>query len=168
MSPWQLHRLQEHEFRMITTIKRVNLKSLDELWKIERECFMKEAYTKQEIATLLNGSNVFGLGAWVNGEIAGFVIGGIEDSGSGVVGHIYTIDVAAKHRGQGVGAGLLSEIEAVFIRRNAEVSYLEVRADNRGARKLYEGQGYREIETLEDYYSSGAHGLRMRKYLRSR
>lgn len=153
---------------MATAIEPANLKSLDELWRIERECFTKEAYTKQQIASLLKDSNAIGLVARVNGEIAGFVIGVIEDSGSEVAGHIHTVDVAVKHRGLGVGARLLSEMEAVFIRCNAEVSHLEVRADNQAARRLYERQGYKEIEALEDYYSAGAHGLRMKKYLKSR
>lgn len=141
---------------------------LDELWRIERECFTKEAYSKQQIASLLKSPNSVDLVARVNGKIAGFVIGGIEDFGGRQVGHVYTVDVAVKHRREGVGTRLLNDLENVFINHSVEVIYLEVRANNQAARRLYETQGYRAVEAIENYYSTGIHGLRMIKYLKSK
>jgi ribosomal-protein-alanine N-acetyltransferase len=140
---------------------------LDELWRIERECFGEEAYSKQQLASMLGDKAAVNLIARVDGETAGFVAGVVEDFGSKLVGHVWTIDVAVKHRRKGVGMRLLRDIEAVFVSHNVEVVYLEVRADNQVARRLYETLGYREAETLEDYYSAGIHGLRMMKYLKA-
>ncbi len=142
--------------------------NIDELSRIERECFKEEAYTKEQLAGMLKDEAAVSLIAKVNGETAGFVAGAIEACGSKLVGHIWTIDVAVKHRRKGVGARLLKDIEAVFMGHNVEVIYLEVRADNQAARRLYETQGYEKAETLEDYYSAGIHGLRMVKYLKAR
>jgi ribosomal-protein-alanine N-acetyltransferase len=96
------------------------------------------------------------------------VIGGIEDFGGRQVGHVYTIDVAVKRRRKGVGTRLLKDIENIFINHNVDVIYLEVRANNEAARRLYETQGYRAVEAIENYYSTGIHGLRMIKYLKSK
>jgi len=153
---------------MSISIEPANLDSLNELWRIERECFTKEAYTKQQIASLLKGQGAVGLVARVNGEIVGFVIGVVEDFGSRLVSHIYTIDVAVKHRRKGVGMRLLNDIEAVFAKRSVNAVYLEVRESNEAAQRLYEAQGYREVGAMENYYSKGIHGLRMMKYLKSR
>lgn len=153
---------------MVISIWPANPDSLDELWRIERECFTEEAYTKQQISSLLTDHTAIGLVAKVNGEIAGFAIAAVEDFGSRSVGHIYTIDVAVKHRRKGVGIHLLNGIEAVLMKRNVKVAYLEVRANNQVARRLYETLGYRQVETIENYYSAGVHGLRMMKYLKSR
>ena len=153
---------------MVLSTEPADPRSLDELWRIERECFTKEAYSKQHIASLLKSPNAVDLVARVNGEIAGFVIGGIEDFGGRQVGHVYTIDVAIRHRRKGVGTRLLKEIEHVFMNHNVEVIYLEVRANNEAARRLYETQGYRAVEAIENYYSTGIHGLRMIKYLKSK
>jgi len=134
--------------------------------KIERECFTAEAFTKEQIASLLRNADVVGLLARVDGEIAGFIIGAIEYQIRARVGHILTIDVVVKHRRKGVGAKVLQAIENAFVERGAKISYLEVRVDNMAARRLYQKQGYEEIEPLNHYYSKGVHGLRLRKQLR--
>lgn len=152
---------------MVISTEPASPDSLDELWSIERECFTKEAYSKQQIASLLKSPNAVDLVARVNGEIAGFVIGGIEDLSGRQVGHVYTIDVGVNHRRKGVGKRLIKDIENVFIDHGVGVIYLEVRANNQAARRLYETQGYRSVEAIENYYSAGIHGLRMIKYLKS-
>jgi ribosomal protein S18 acetylase RimI-like enzyme len=80
-------------------------------------------------------------------------------------GHIYTIDVATKHRRKGVGIKLLKELEKIFAKRDVQACYLETRLNNVAALKLYKKQGYTEIERLEDYYLEGAHGVRLQKRL---
>lgn len=150
---------------MQITVEKAELGNLDELLRIERECFTKEAFTKEQIEILLRNPKAIALLARINGEVAGFIIGMIEDYGTTKVGHVYTIDVSVKHRRRGVGIKLLKKMESMFLMRDAETSYLEVRIDNQAARRLYRGQGYVEMEPLNDYYSSGVHGLRLRKQL---
>jgi len=149
-------------------VEPADLRVLEELLRIERECFTVEVFTKQQIGSLLKNPNAVGLLARVDGEIAGFIIGLIENYGTMKVGHIYTVDVAVKHRRRGVGIRLLKEIESIFLNRGVKTNYLEVRVNNKAARRLYLKQGYEEVEPLDNYYSIGVHGLRLKKQLKSR
>jgi len=141
---------------------------IDQLLRIERECFSTEAYTREQILSLLKNPNSVALVARVGGDTAGFVIGLVEGLSSGTVkiGHIVTIDVAVKYRRKGIALILLNETETFFEKQNVEVVYLEVRADNQAARRLYHKQGYVGNRQLADYYSYGVHGLRLVKRLK--
>jgi len=147
-------------------IEQAKLKDLNVLHRIESECFTSEAFSKEHIAYLLKSPNAVSLVARADHEIVGFIVGMIENYGRVTVGHVYTIDVAVKHRRVGVGLRLLDELERVFLERGVKTSYLEVRIDNKAARELYRKKGYTELEALENFYASGRHGLRMKKELK--
>lgn len=151
---------------MQITIETADVHNLGELLRIERECFTSGAYTKEQITSLLRNPNAIGFITRANSEAMGFIIGTIEKFGSIKIGHVYTLDVAVKHRRKGIGLRLLAELESAFLKRSVKTSYLEVRVDNEAARKLYKQHGYVEIESLEDYYSTGVHGLRLKKQLK--
>jgi len=147
-------------------IEKPKISDLDTLYRIERECFTVEAFTKEHIAYLLESPNAVSLVAKADHEIVGFIIGMIEDYGKVKVGHIYTLDVALKHRRLGVALKLIDKLEHVFLERGVKTCYLEVRMDNKAARELYHKKGYTELEPLEDFYAKGRHGLRMKKELK--
>jgi len=146
-------------------IEQASLNDLDALHRIERECFTVEAFTREQILYLLKSPNAVSLVAKKEQEIVGFIIGMIENYGGVKVGHVYTIDVALKHRRAGLGLRLLDELEHVFFDRGVKTIYLEVRIDNEAARALYRKKGYTELEPLENFYAKGRHGLRMKKEL---
>jgi ribosomal-protein-alanine N-acetyltransferase len=147
-------------------IEQAKLDDLDVLHRIEGECFTSEAFSKEHIAYLLGSPDAVSLVARADHEIVGFIVGMIENYGRVTVGHVYTIDVAIKHRRAGVGLRLLEELERVFLERDVKTSYLEVRTDNEAARELYRKKGYTELEPLENFYARGKHGLRMKKELK--
>jgi ribosomal-protein-alanine acetyltransferase len=147
------------------TIKQTTINDLEKLYEIERKCFTAEAFTKNQIMFLLQDSNSVSLIAQKNGEIIGFIIGLIQHITGVKAGHIYTIDVAIKHRRKGVGIKLLKELEQIFAKKGAQVCYLEVRTNNVAALELYKKQGYAEVERLRDYYFEGGHGVRLQKRL---
>jgi len=147
------------------TTRQATANDLEKLYTIERECFTVEAFTKELLTTLLQDSNSVGLIAQINGEIAGFIIGLIQHSKRMKTGHIYTIDVAIKHRRKGVGMKLLKELEQIFAKKGVKACYLEARLSNVAALELYKKQGYMEMEKLKNYYSEGAHGVRLQKRL---
>lgn len=151
---------------MLLKIEQAKLNDLDALYRIEKECFTSEAFTKEYIANLLKSPNAVSLVAKTNHEIVGFIVGMIENYGRVKVGHVYTIDVAPKHRRVGVGLRLLDKLEHIFLENNVKTSYLEVRIDNKAARELYRKKGYAELEPLENFYARGRHGLRMKKELK--
>jgi len=144
-------------------IETATLKDLDALHKIESECFGVEAFAREHLAYLLELPDAVNLTVKKDHKIVGFIMGLIETYGQVRVGHIYTIDVAIKHRRSGIGLKLLEELEHVLLEKGAKAVYLEVRADNLAAIELYRKKGYIELQPLENYYSKGAHGLRMKK-----
>ena len=150
---------------MSTVLETATARNIEELMKIERECFAAEAYTRGQILFLLNSRNSIAPMVRLNSDVAGFAIGVIETSRGLKIGHIVTIDVAVKYRRRGVAQILLSELEKRLSNKGATAMYLEVRIDNRAARRLYEKQGYEEAESLEHYYPYGVRGMRLVKRL---
>jgi ribosomal-protein-alanine N-acetyltransferase len=148
-------------------VQHASQKDLETLYKIEKECFTHEAFSKEQIAHFLKASNAVSLMAQVDGETAGFITGSIEQHGKTRIGHIYTIDVTSRYRRIGVGLKLLEEMEKDFIRKGAEACFLEVRFNNLAARKLYRKHGYIELGKLNNYYARGIHGIQLKKKLKT-
>ena len=149
---------------MKITIEDASIKQLDELYKIEMECFEREAFSKQHIANLLSDYNCISLVAKTNGKIVGFVIGMIHIERNALVGHILTVDVSPSHRRRGIAQRLLQKLEEIFKEKGVKSCRLEVREDNIAALKLYQKLGYKKIGKLENYYGD-AHGIYFRKEL---
>ncbi|MEM3824486.1 MAG: ribosomal protein S18-alanine N-acetyltransferase [Candidatus Bathyarchaeia archaeon] len=149
---------------MSITIEDASIKQLDELYKIETECFEREAFSKQHIANLLTDYNCISLVAKVNNKIVGFVIGIIRPERSALAGHILTIDVSPAYRRRGIAQRLLQKIEEIFKEKGVKSCRLEVREDNVAALRLYQKLGYRRVAKLEYYYGE-AHGIYLRKDL---
>jgi ribosomal-protein-alanine N-acetyltransferase len=149
------------------TIARVTARDLGTLVKLERECFTAEAYTERQMRDLLESPSAIALLAKADSDVAGFVISLVEDSEGGKLGHIVTIDVAVKHRREGVGLMLLEATENALSKKKVRIAYLEVRSDNISALKLYRKQGYVKAEILENYYAAGVRALRMMKQIKS-
>jgi ribosomal-protein-alanine N-acetyltransferase len=141
-----------------------SIKILDKLYEIEKQCFQKEAFTKQQIAYLLNDYNAIGIAARVKGEIAGFAIARVDIRRNMRYGHILTVDVAPAYRRKGIAQKLLSEIELILKEKGVKECRLEVREDNQSALNLYQKLGYRKVGKLEKYYGD-AHGLYLKKTL---
>jgi ribosomal-protein-alanine acetyltransferase len=137
---------------------------LDELYEIEKQCFAREAFSRQQIAYLLTDYNTIALSARVNDEIAGFVIGQIDIVNNTPFGHIITVNTVPTYRRKGIARKLLREMEALFKKKGIKECRLEVREDNSAASKLYQKLGYKEVGKLEKYYGD-AHGLYLKKAL---
>jgi ribosomal-protein-alanine acetyltransferase len=145
-------------------VEDASIRFLDRYYEIEKQCFQREAFTKQQIAFLLTDYNAVGLAARVNGEIAGFVIGRIDIVRNMPFGHILTVDIAPSYRRRGIAQKLLREIEAIFKEKGVKECRLEVREDNAAALNLYQKLGYKKVGKLEKYYGD-AHGLYLKKAL---
>lgn len=146
-------------------IREVTIDDLEKLFQIERECFALEAFSKEQFTYLLRSPDSISLKAQIRNEIAGFIIGAIKKRYEIEIGHIFTLDVAVKHRRKGVGQNLLQEFEKILKERNVTSCYLEVQADNVAALKLYRKNKYVEVERLKNYYKYEVHGIRLEKKL---
>ncbi|HVP27472.1 MAG TPA: ribosomal protein S18-alanine N-acetyltransferase [Candidatus Bathyarchaeia archaeon] len=149
---------------MPITIETATINHLNQLCEIEKICFKAEAFTKQQIASLLADYNSVSLVAKENNHIVGFIIGSIYFERNALTGHILTIDVLPVQWGKGIGTRLLREIEELFKAKNVNACRLEVREDNLAAINLYEKFGYKVIGKLKSYYD-GADGIYLRKTL---
>ncbi|MGQ9529832.1 MAG: ribosomal protein S18-alanine N-acetyltransferase [Candidatus Bathycorpusculaceae bacterium] len=145
-------------------IEGASIKHLDELYKIEMECFEKDAFSKQQIANLLTDYNCISLVAKINDRIAGFIIGMIQIERASLIGHILTIDVSPLYRRRGIAKRLLQEIEKIFMEKGVKSCRLEVREDNIAALRLYQKLGYKRVTKLMNYYGN-AHGVYLKKEL---
>ena len=149
---------------MAIKIEDASVRFLGKLYEIEKQCFEKEAFTKQQLTYLLTDYNAIGLVARVNGEIAGFAIARVDIGRNASFGHILTVDTAPPYRRKGIAQKLLHEIETIFREKGVKECRLEVRENNTAALNLYQKLGYTKIGKLEKYYGT-AHGLYLKKSL---
>ena len=95
-----------------------------------------------------------------DGEIIGY--GGLAAAAD--EGDIQTIGIRAAHQGRGLGAALLTELLEEAGRRGCRAVFLEVRADNDPAQRLYEKFGFARIGVRKRYYQpSGMDAIVMRR-----
>ena len=150
---------------MEVKIETATLKLLDQLYRIEEQCFDEEAFSKRQIGYLLTDYNTLAFVAKTdNGDIAGFIIAQVEVEENTEFGHIVTVNVAPKFRRKKIGTKLLVEIESLLKQKGIGECRLEVREDNHSAIKLYQNLGYQTIGKLENYYGK-KHGLNFKKTL---
>ena len=145
-------------------IEDANIRRLEDLYDIEKECFEEESFSKQQIALLLADYSTVSLVACVKGKIVGFIIGRIDLIRNQPIGHIMTVDVAPSCRRKGIGFRLMLEIELIFKQKDARECRLETREDNIAALKLYEKLKYKKVAFLENYYEKN-HGIYLKKML---
>lgn len=141
-----------------------SIRDLGVLYEIEKQCFDKEAFTRQQIAYLLTDYNALGLVARVDVDVVGFIIGRVELGRSVHFGHIITLDVVPSYRRRGIAEQLLCRIETILGAGGVKEVRLEVREDNLAALGLYQKFGYKRIGKLEGYYGD-SDGLYLKKNL---
>ncbi len=142
-------------------IETASIRLLDQLYRIEEQCFDEEAFSKRQIAYLLTDYNTIALAAKAGMDIAGFIIAQVEIDDV-EYGHIVTLNVAQNYRRKGVATKLLQEMGDLLKQRSISEIRLEVREDNNAAIKLYHKLGYQTICKLDRYYGK-KHGLYLRK-----
>ncbi|MBD1554478.1 ribosomal protein S18-alanine N-acetyltransferase [Pseudomonas typographi] len=86
------------------------------------------------------------------------IFDGQQQVGHGVINviideaHLLNITVKPESQGRGLGLKLLEQLMARALERGAKECFLEVRASNQVAYRLYERYGFNEIGRRRDYY----------------
>jgi ribosomal-protein-alanine N-acetyltransferase len=101
-----------------------------------------------------------------DGAVAGFIVGGLEDTGENIYGHLCNLGVTTAYRRRGIGKLLVRRFEHQSALELATGVQLEVRLGNTIAQRFYRWLGYRDIFEIEDYYSNGEDALVMMKWFR--
>jgi ribosomal-protein-alanine N-acetyltransferase len=85
---------------------------------------------------------------------AGHLLGHVVMSVAAGECHILNLCVAPSRQGRGLGRRLLRRVLALAHQRDADTAFLEVRASNLGAIRLYHAEGFDEIGLRKGYYPS--------------
>ena len=123
---------------------------LDAVLVLEAALFGEEAWSREMLAGELSQQ-----------PVSRFYI--VAEDGDGMAGYagllaasdqadVLTIAVATARWGRGIGLRLLSALVAEARRRGCAEMFLEVRADNTRAQRLYRWWGFTEIGIRRGYY----------------
>jgi len=132
-------------------LRRATADDLDAIMAIETATFPTDAWSPETMAAELDGPHGHYLVAQAeDGGVDGYA-GLLAPRGSGQA-DIQTIAVVERARRRGLGRTLLLALLNEARGRRATEVFLEVRADNPGARALYESLGFAEIAVRPKYY----------------
>lgn len=133
-------------------IREAKFEDLEKVLQIERDSY-PSPWTLNFFRLMMNMSPSLFLVAVENGVVIGYIVGEVESRGRrGKAGHVMNIAVEKAHRERGIGTSLLNVLEERFRDRSARVTYLEVRASNVVAQRLYRERGYVFLNRVENYY----------------
>ncbi|GAA1853064.1 ribosomal protein S18-alanine N-acetyltransferase [Actinomadura bangladeshensis] len=119
--------------------------------RLERALFPEDAWSEEMLRGELAEqprTRHYVVAAEPDGEIVGYA--GLAAAGGQA--DVQTIGVRADRRKSGVGAALLTALLNEAVRRNSEAVFLEVRADNDAAHRLYERFGFVRVGLRKRYY----------------
>lgn len=150
-------------------IERMRWPDIAQVARLDAVCFGPDAWSEEFFwAQMAVPGNRFwvargGLGARQGAsgpEIVGYVGVGV----SGPQADILTLGAAPHIRGRGLGGRLLDVTLDAVAQAGVEAVYLEVRAGNDPAVRLYESRGFEVLGTRAGYYA-GADAIIMRALL---
>lgn len=149
---------------MTFLIRDFKAEDFEMLWRLDQACFPPEiSYSQKELRAYIGRKGSFTLVAEEEGKgaIGGFIVA----YGGPVLGHIITIDVAARARRLGVGSLLLQAAEERLRQVGCRGVGLETAVDNVAALSFYKRHGYNVLRTWPSYYANGVDALVMQKKL---
>jgi [ribosomal protein S18]-alanine N-acetyltransferase len=147
---------------MSRTLRTMTPEDLDAVLVLERSLFGEEAWSRPMLEGELaeQPRSRYYLVADDDGVLTGYAGLLVAANQADVV----TLAVAADRWGQGAGSALLEALLAEAVRRGCTEVFLEVRADNTRAQRLYRRYGFSQIGIRKGYYQpSGADALVMRR-----
>lgn len=149
----------------VLSIRKARSTDLAAVHAIEEAAFPDPWNPDVLMECLVNFPSTF-LVAETDGKIAGFITGGIEDTGEVLYGHICNLAVDKDLRRMGIGRHLVRKEERQFVVLFAEGVQLEVRASNTAAQRFYRALGYRQVMRVDKYYANGEDAILMMKWFR--
>lgn len=145
------------------TIRRARPEDIPEIARIEQVSF-PDPWNAAVFAESLSFFPDTFFVATVGERIAGFVLGGLEDTGEEIYGHICNLAVDPPFRRRGIARRLVTREEQQFAVDLATGVQLEVRASNRTAQAFYRSLGYRPVLRIAGYYANGEDAIVMMKW----
>lgn len=123
---------------------------LASIMALEHECFPEDAWSEENMHLELLAHHTAYLVAVRDEKIIGYA--GLSKVPSSDQGDVQTIAVSPAARGLGLGRALMDALIAEAGRLHAREIFLEVRADNPVAQRLYFALGFEHIDSRKNYY----------------
>lgn len=137
-----------HEIRLLGS------SALSEMCDIERCCFPDDPWPECMLASALEGYGSLALGLYTH-RLIGCALGRtVADEAE-----LHSIAIRPGHRRKGYGLILLDSFLETCTRQQVRTVWLEVRASNHPAIRLYAGHGFRATGRRPGYYSDGEDAL---------
>jgi ribosomal-protein-alanine N-acetyltransferase len=133
----------------MSALREVSWRDIPRLVELETELFADDAWSVETWWAELAGRPRRSYVALEGGDgIEGYA--GVDLGGD--VADVMTVAVVPGWRGRGLGDLLVGELVRRAGKSGASSLMLEVRADNRAARRLYERHGFEEVSVRRRYY----------------
>jgi N6-L-threonylcarbamoyladenine synthase len=123
---------------------------LDAIMEIEHECFANDAWSSDSMFDELTGAEKYYIVAYHAEQLIGYA--GLNKLPTVNQSEVQTIAVRPSARGIGLGRDLMLNLLTEAKRTDCREVFLEVRADNRVAQRLYETFGFERIDVRKRYY----------------
>lgn len=143
--------------------RRVGLNRTGDLLALEEACFATDRISRRNLRNLILSPSAYCIGAYLEGDLIGSMVVLFRSNSRSA--RIYSLAVAEKARGMGIGRKMLAKAEREARLRGCDRMRLEVRMDNIPAIRLYERLGFTDTKVLPGYYEDGAHAMVYRKEL---
>ena len=143
---------------MAYEIRIASILDLPSLQKLERACFLLDAWPLFDLVAVLTFPDVIRLKAVSEHHMVGFIAGDPRPTENSA--WIATLGVFPEYRNQGIGKALLDSCEQQL---KFNLIRLCVRPTNLAAIGLYERSGYQTVERWKDYYNDKGDALVMEK-----
>jgi N6-L-threonylcarbamoyladenine synthase len=132
-------------------LRTATIDDLNAIMTLEHESFPTDAWSAESMASELAAAHTtyFVLES-TQGKLAGYA--GLSKHHSSDQSDVQTIAVSPEYRGEGHGRALMNQLLSTAAKQQARSVFLEVRADNPVAQKLYESLGFKVIDRRARYY----------------
>jgi ribosomal-protein-alanine N-acetyltransferase len=149
------------------SLRPFNTKDLESVIEINRRCLPENYASFFFMDTFQNCPSAFRV-AQVGTQIVGYIMCRIEHGFSDIrrlkfvrKGHIISVAVMPEYRRAGIASELVKQALEALQEMKADECYLEVRATNETAIKLYEKLAFSLARRVSHYYADGAEALVM-------
>jgi len=152
------------------TIRRFEPADLDRVMEINRIC-LPENYSPSFFMSIFEEFPETFVVAEEAGEVVGYAMCRVEHRfgfglpGGGKRGHLISIAVLPDFRRKGVASTLMGEVMKALVGYGCGDLFLEVRASNVGAVRLYRKLGFKLERRIRYYYADGEDGYVMSRRL---
>ena len=138
---------------MTWQLRRATRDDVDAIMALETRIFENDAWSREAMARDVTDPDCYYLVAFppdAPTQIDAYA--GLQAPRGATEGDIQTIAVTEQARGHGLGRTLVQTLLTEARKRGAREVFLEVRADNPGAQRVYRRLGFEELGVRRGYY----------------